>query len=70
MSGEVHECRNCGHAYPVPASLGRSVECHGAPPQLVVTAQGMVCLWPQCAPDWLCGQWVAKPVQILPPGHA
>ncbi len=67
MSGEVRNCGNCGHGQPVPAALGRAVECHGAPPQLVPTPQGLVCLWAQCAPDWWCGVWIAKPVQIFPP---
>ncbi|HJX19118.1 MAG TPA: hypothetical protein VJ437_13125 [Acidiferrobacterales bacterium] len=65
MSAESRTCSSCGNSVPVPAALGRSVECHGAPPQLVPTPQGMACVWPQCSPGWWCAVWIAKPVQVF-----
>ena len=65
MSAEQRNCGNCGHGVAVPASLGQSVECHGAPPQLVVTAQGIVTMFPQPRADWLCAAWERKPVELF-----
>lgn len=67
MSGEVRNCGNCGHGAPVPATLGQTVECHGAPPQMLATQQGVVSIWPQCAPGWLCAVWQRKGVEVLAP---
>ena len=68
MSGEVRNCGNCGHGSPVPVTLGATVECHSAPPQMLVTQQGIVSIWPQCATSWLCAVWQRKGVEVLAPG--
>ncbi len=66
MSASPRNCGNCGHGQPVPVALGQLIECHGAPPQLLVGGQGIVSIWPGVRPDWWCGQWTAKPQQIFP----
>ncbi len=69
MSGETRSCSNCGHGQAVPQALGQYVECHGAPPQLLLTVQGPVVMFPQCRSDWLCGVWQRKPVELVTPDN-
>jgi len=61
---ETRRCENCEHAKVVPLHMG-VYECHGAPPSVIVTNQGIASVFPPVNANQYCGCWTPRATAVV-----
>lgn len=55
---QVVKCETCAHSTVTPTLV--TYECHGAPPQVIVTPNGIGAMFPIVPASWGCAMWAPK----------